>query len=136
MRLSQEHKELQRTIERFVEKEINPHVATWEQEQMFPAHELFKKMGNLGLLGLTKPEEFGGMGLDYSYSVVAAQALGKFIVAAYPWQSAFKPTWPRPLWHGSAATNCAVNFWLLPLRATWWRVLACPNPALGPMLPV
>ena len=77
MRLTQEHKELQRTIERFVENEINPHVATWEKEQMFPAHALFKKMGDLGLLGLTKPEEFGGMGLDYSYSVVAAQALGK-----------------------------------------------------------
>ena len=59
MRLTQEHKELQRTIERFVENEINPHVATWEKEQMFPAHALFKKMGDLGLLGLTKPEEFG-----------------------------------------------------------------------------
>jgi len=84
VRLSQEHKELQRTIERFVENEINPHVATWEKEQMFPAHELFKKMGNLGLLGLTKPEEFGGMGLDYSYSVVAAQALGKIHCGGVP----------------------------------------------------
>ena len=84
MRLTQEHKELQRTIERFVENEINPHVATWEKEQMFPAHALFKKMGDLGLLGLTKPEEFGGMGLDYSYSVVAAQALGKIHCGGVP----------------------------------------------------
>lgn len=84
MRLTQEHKELQRTIERFVENEINPHVATWEKEQMFPAHTLFKKMGDLGLLGLTKPEEFGGMGLDYSYSVVAAQALGKIHCGGVP----------------------------------------------------
>jgi len=84
VRLTQEHKELQRTIERFVENEINPHVATWEKEQMFPAHALFKKMGDLGLLGLTKPEEFGGMGLDYSYSVVAAQALGKIHCGGVP----------------------------------------------------
>jgi len=41
MLITHEHKELQRTIERFVEHEINPHVADWEQEQMFPAHELF-----------------------------------------------------------------------------------------------
>jgi citronellyl-CoA dehydrogenase len=37
---------------------------------------VFKKLGNLGLLGLTKPEAYGGAGLDYSYSVVMAEALG------------------------------------------------------------
>ena len=40
------------------------------------AKELFKKMGNAGLLGLTKPVENGGMGLDYSYNLVLAEELG------------------------------------------------------------
>lgn len=84
MIITQEHQELRRTIERFVEKEINPHVPQWEAEQMFPAHEVFKKMGDLGLLGLTKPEEFGGMGLDYSYSVIAAETLGKIHCGGVP----------------------------------------------------
>ncbi len=76
MQFTQEHEELKRTVERFVEKEINPHVDEWEAAGIFPAHEVFKKLGDLGLLGLTKPEAYGGTGLDYSYSVVMAEALG------------------------------------------------------------
>ncbi|NCV89227.1 MAG: acyl-CoA dehydrogenase, partial [Betaproteobacteria bacterium] len=41
----------------------------------FPAHEVFKKMGKLGFLGITKPQQYGGLGLDYSYSVAFAEAL-------------------------------------------------------------
>lgn len=40
-------------------------VDAWEAEGIFPAHELFKKMGDNGFLGVTKPEKFGGLGLDY-----------------------------------------------------------------------
>jgi len=76
MQLTQEHEELKRTVERFVENELNPHVDEWEEAGIFPAHEVFKKLGDLGLLGLTKPEAYGGAGLDYSYSVVMAEALG------------------------------------------------------------
>jgi citronellyl-CoA dehydrogenase len=76
MQMTQEHEELRRTVERFVENEINPHVDEWEEAGIFPAHEVFKKLGDLGLLGLTKPEAYGGAGLDYSYSVVLAETLG------------------------------------------------------------
>jgi citronellyl-CoA dehydrogenase len=76
MQFTQEHEELKRTVERFVENEINPHVDEWEEAGIFPAHQVFKKLGDLGLLGLTKPEAYGGAGLDYSYSVVMAEALG------------------------------------------------------------
>jgi citronellyl-CoA dehydrogenase len=76
MQFTQEHEELKRTVERFVDNEINPHVDEWERAGIFPAHVLFKKLGDLGLLGLTKPEAYGGAGLDFSYSVVMAEALG------------------------------------------------------------
>jgi citronellyl-CoA dehydrogenase len=76
MKFTQEHEELKRTVERFVEKELNPHVDEWEEAGIFPAHEVFRKLGDLGLLGLTKPEAYGGAGLDYSYSMVMAEALG------------------------------------------------------------
>ena len=58
-----EHLEIQNTLKRFIDAEINPHVDAWEAAEMFPAHEVFKKLGNLGLLGLTKPEAYGGAGL-------------------------------------------------------------------------
>ena len=76
MQFTPEHDELRRTVERFCAQEINPHVDDWEEAGIFPAHEVFGKLGALGLLGLTKPEEFGGTALDYSYSVVMAEALG------------------------------------------------------------
>ena len=76
MQFTPEHEELKRTIERFVEQELNPHVDEWEEAGIFPAHDVFRKLGELGLLGLTKPEAYGGAGLDYSYSVLMAETLG------------------------------------------------------------
>ena len=76
MQFTPEHEELKRTIERFVEQELNPHVDEWEEAGIFPAHDVFRKLGELGLLGLTKPETYGGAGLDYSYSVLMAETLG------------------------------------------------------------
>ncbi len=76
MEFSNEHNELRRTMSRFVESEINPHVEKWEAQGQFPIREVFKKMGDLGLLGISKPESAGGLGLDYSYEMVAAEELG------------------------------------------------------------
>src|SRR5689334_4011889 len=76
MRFTEEHLQLRRTVRDFVEKEINPHVDTWEQAGAFPAHEVFKKAGRLGLLGVNKPEAYGGMGLDYSYQMCVTEELG------------------------------------------------------------
>jgi citronellyl-CoA dehydrogenase len=73
---SEQHRELMRSVAKFCETEINPHVDEWERDGIFPAHEVFKKMGNQGFLGIHKPEKFGGLGLDYSYEVAFCEALG------------------------------------------------------------
>ena len=84
MKFTAEHHELRRTVRQFVENEINPHVEEWEEAGIFPAHKLFKKMGDLGLLGINKPEQFGGMGLDYSYELVFAEEMGAVRCGAIP----------------------------------------------------
>ena len=84
MQFTQEHEESERTVKRFIENEINPHVDEWEEAGIFPAHELFKKIGDLGLLGLNKPEAYGGTGLDYSYPMVMAEALGHIRCGGVP----------------------------------------------------
>ena len=61
-----EHEALRRTVRQFVDNQINPHVDEWEKAGRFPIHEIFRQAGELGLLGISKPEKFGGMGLDYS----------------------------------------------------------------------
>ena len=77
MIFTDEHKALRKTVEKFVEQEINPYAEEWEEKGGFPAHELFKKLGDQGLLGITRDPEYGGMGLDLSYTIVMAEALGK-----------------------------------------------------------
>jgi len=76
MRFTEEHHQLRRTVREFVDKEIRPHSERWEDEGIFPAHEVFKKEAKLGLLGVNKPEAYGGMGLDYSYQAIVSEELG------------------------------------------------------------
>ena len=76
MHFTPEHESLRRTVAKFVENEINPHVDEWEAAEEFPSHDVFKKLGDLGLLGIKYDPEYGGLGLDFSYSMVMAEELG------------------------------------------------------------
>jgi len=84
MLFTPEHEELRRSLQKFIAAEINPHVDQWEEAGIFPAHALFKKMGDLGFLGLNKPTAYGGQGLDYSYAMVMAEELGNIACGSVP----------------------------------------------------
>jgi len=84
MKFTPEHEQISDTVRKFVKNEINPHLPEWEKAGIFPAHQLFKKMGDLGLLGIKYPTEFGGMGMDFSYSMVMAEALGDCAAGGVP----------------------------------------------------
>lgn len=84
MQLTEEHDQLRRTVARFVDEDINPNVAEWEKAEQFPSHEVFKRMGDLGLLGVKYPEEDGGLNLDFSYSMVVAEELGRIDCGGVP----------------------------------------------------
>ena len=84
MNITHEHKELYRTVKKFVEEEINPNIDEWEKAGIWPAHEVLKKMGSLGLLGVNKPEAGGGMGLDYYYHLMFVLARGHFTSGSFP----------------------------------------------------
>jgi len=84
MKFTHEHEEIRRTMRKFIDAEINPHVDDWEAAEIFPAHEVFRKLGQLGMLGLTKPEAYGGAELDYSYGMVFAETLGQIRCGGVP----------------------------------------------------
>jgi len=67
------HQQLRESIRRFAQKELAPHAEEWE-ETTFP-NWVFERMGELGLLGLDKPEEYGGQGGDYYTSLVLAEEI-------------------------------------------------------------
>jgi citronellyl-CoA dehydrogenase len=84
MQFTQQHEEIRGSLRKFIEREINPHVDEWEAAGIFPAQELFGRMGEQGFLGINKPAEYGGMGLDYSYQVVMAETLGHIRCGGIP----------------------------------------------------
>jgi citronellyl-CoA dehydrogenase len=84
MLFTADHEEVRRALQKFITAEINPFVDEWEKADIFPAHELFKKLGELGFLGLNKPVEFGGQGLDYSYALMMAEELGTIRCGGVP----------------------------------------------------
>ncbi|WP_334127532.1 acyl-CoA dehydrogenase family protein [Sneathiella sp.] len=71
-----EHDEIRRVTRRIVDEHINPHIDQWEEEGIFPAHQVMKRLGDAGLLGIGKPVEYGGSALDFSFEVAFAEELG------------------------------------------------------------
>ncbi|MEK7265783.1 MAG: acyl-CoA dehydrogenase family protein [Pseudomonadota bacterium] len=84
MQLTVEHEQIRSTLKKYIDAEINPFVDEWEEAEIFPAHQVFKGLGDLGLLGVNKPVEYGGMGLDWSYGAVVAETLGHINCGGVP----------------------------------------------------
>jgi len=93
---SEEHLALQTTLKKIIDTEINPNVDQWENDGDYPAHQVFKKLGDAGLMGVTKPVEYGGLGLDFSYSVAFNEALGHVDCGAIPMSVAVQTDMSTP----------------------------------------
>ncbi len=80
---SPEHETLRHVVRRFVETEVTPHVDAWEAEGAIP-REIFRRLGELGLLGLRFPEAYGGAAGDYFATVVLAEELARCGAGSLP----------------------------------------------------
>ncbi|MBW3564869.1 MAG: acyl-CoA dehydrogenase family protein [Acidobacteria bacterium] len=74
-RLSAEQEQIRDMVREFAEKEIRPHIMEWDEAQHFPV-DVMKKLGELGMLGVIFPEEYGGAGLSYIDYVNVIEELG------------------------------------------------------------
>ena len=71
-----EHEEFRNTVRKFIDKEISPYHAQWEEEGVVP-RDLWLKAGEAGMLCCTVPEEYGGLGLDYLFDVVVFEEMAR-----------------------------------------------------------
>ncbi|MCC6787348.1 MAG: acyl-CoA dehydrogenase family protein, partial [Hyphomonadaceae bacterium] len=73
---SEDHDVFRDSVRRFVETELEPHHAAWEEAQVVP-RDIWRKAGELGLLCPSFPEEYGGAGADWLYNVVVIEELAR-----------------------------------------------------------
>jgi acyl-CoA dehydrogenase len=71
-----EHRIFRQTLRKYLEKEITPHAEEWEEAGIVP-REAWKKMGDQGFLCTAVPEEYGGAGGDFLYSVIVAEEMAR-----------------------------------------------------------
>ena len=74
LQYTEEHRIFRDSLKRFLAKEIVPHIEEWEEAGIVP-REAWKKMGDQGFLAMNVPEEYGGLGADFLYSVIVTEEL-------------------------------------------------------------
>lgn len=93
---TKEHDQIRKAVKDFVKKEINPYVDEWEEKGIAPLKDLFKKMGDLGFLGIRYDPKWGGEGLDYWYELVFLEEIGHIECGAIPMAIAVQTNMATP----------------------------------------
>ena len=76
MRFDEDQEAFRKSVRGVIESEINPHIDEWEEAAIFPAHELFPKLADIGVFGLEYEPEFGGQGADHMFTMALGEELG------------------------------------------------------------
>eukprot|EP00092_Neocalanus_flemingeri_P037599 GFUD01040935.1.p1 GENE.GFUD01040935.1~~GFUD01040935.1.p1 ORF type:complete len:418 (+),score=106.14 GFUD01040935.1:149-1402(+) len=92
----EDQRSMQKTARRIIDEDINPFVDQWEAEGKYPAHKIFKKLGDAGLLGVNKPVEYGGMGLNFKYNMALNEELGHINCGGVPMSIAVQTDMATP----------------------------------------
>jgi acyl-CoA dehydrogenase len=77
-----EHDAFRRTVRRFLEEEVAPHAEEWERERRIP-RSIFRRMGDLGFLGILHPERYGGAEADIFYAVALLEELPRSLMGGF-----------------------------------------------------
>lgn len=131
MLFTPEHRQLQDTVSQFIEKEINPYAQAWDEKGEFPIRDLFLKLGDLGLLGISKPQSCGGLGLDYTYQLAFAEALGGAHCGGVPLAIGVQTDMATPALARFASEALQQAFLLPAIRGEMISAIAVSEPNAG-----
>ncbi len=128
---TEQHEQFRKTVRAFAEKELAPHLDEWEAAEIFPAHEVFKRAGELGIFGAHYPEEKGGMGGDYWFSVAKSEELPRSGLAGVTMAMLVQSDMATPV-IGDLGTKEQIEEFLAPaLRGEKVAALGVSEPAAG-----
>ena len=126
-----EHEQVRKAVRDFVTKEINPHVDEWEEKGIAPLHDLFKKMGDLGFLGIRYDEKWGGEGLDYWYETVVLEECARIHCGGIPMAIAVQMNMATPAIYDFGSDYLKETYLRPALRGDLVAAIAVTEPDAG-----
>jgi citronellyl-CoA dehydrogenase len=131
MKFTEEHHAFRAMVRAFVEREIEPYVDKWEQDEAFPAHELFPKLGSLGLLGLEYSPDYGGQGADHSYTVIFGEEIGRISGSGIPMGISVQTSMATPSLHEYGSHELKQRYLAPAIRGEMVCAIAVTEPEAG-----
>ena len=128
---NRDHDLVRKSVREFVNKEINPHVDAWEEAGMIPLHELFKKMGKLGFLGIRYDESCGGEGLDYWYETIVLEELARIHCGGIPMAIAVQSCMATPALEEFGSEHIKQTYLKPALKGELVAAIAVTEPDAG-----
>lgn len=131
MQFTEEHEMFRRTVRDFIENEINPHADEWEEAGMFPAHELFPKLGKLGVFGIEYDPAYGGMGADHSYTVIYGEEFGRCATGGVAMAVSVQTDMATPALHRFGSDELKARYLAPAIRGEMVAAIAVTEPDAG-----
>ncbi len=128
---TKDHELVRKAVRDFVNKEINPYVDEWEEKGMTPLHELFKKMGDLGFLGIRYDAKYGGEGLDYWYETVLLEELAKIDCGGVPMAIAVQSNMATPAIYDFGSEFLKEKYLVPAIKGEMVAAIAITEPDAG-----
>ncbi len=125
------HGAVRKAIREFVNKEINPNVDEWEEKGLIPLHDVFKKMGELGFLGIRYDEQYGGEGLDYWYECILYEEIAHTKGCSLPMATAVQCGMATPAISEFGSEYLKKRYLMPALKGEMVAAIAVTEPGAG-----
>src|SRR4029077_2036778 len=131
MEFTADHELFRASVRGVVERDIEPFVDQWEADGTFPAHDLFKKLGAAGLLGLEYDPAYGGQGADHSYTVIFGEEIGRVGCTGVPMGIAVQTSMATPSLHQYGSAELKERYLAPAIRGEAVCAIAVTEPDAG-----
>jgi citronellyl-CoA dehydrogenase len=131
MQFTAEHDLFRKTVREVVEREINPYVEEWESAGIFPAHDLFPKLAEVGLLGLEYDPAYGGQGADHSFTVIYGEEVGRAGCGGVPMAISVQTDMATPSLHRFGTPELKERYLAPAIRGEMVAAIAVTEPDAG-----
>lgn len=128
---NEEQQMLRKVVRDFVEREINPYVDQWEEDGIAPLHDLFKKLGNLGFLGIRYDRKYGGQGLDYWHELVLLEELARINCGGVPMAISVQTNMATPVIHEIGSEYLKETYLAPAIAGDMVSAIAVTEPGAG-----